>query len=1032
MKSIPLVAALSLGALLNAGARTADAHLPLHRDMTVTGDGAVQQKRTELVWYKSRKDALRKDFGQSPYNLSLNGTWDFAFSQDDSDITGNASEWGTIKVPGNWELQGYDFPVYVNTIYDFATKDPQPPALPEAIPTGTYRRTFTVPASWAGNAVYLNVCGAKGGMYVYVNGKYIGYSEDAKDLARFDISGALAQGENEVKIVITKWSTGSYLECMDFWRISGIERDVYLSSEPAALKDFDFEVLSTLAGDMATGRFALICSGTSLPLSYEILDAKGKKVAGGALETDGGGQAKAELSIPDVKAWTAETPYLYRLVLRAGESLWTRFDVGFRRFDIVGNTFLVNGKPIKFKGVNLHEHDQYTGHYITRETALKDLELMRRHNINAIRTCHYPQPRFFYELCDSLGFYVYSEANVESHGMGYDLDRTLGNNPAWYPKHIDRIHNMYYRVRNYPCVTVLSLGNEGGNGCNFYDAYKDIKALEKDRMNRPVCYERAEFDWNTDCLVPQYPGADWFRKMGEEGSDRPVFPSEYAHAMGNSTGSLDLQWKYIYEYPNLQGGFIWDWVDQGLAAVCEDGGVYWKYGGDYGDRAPSDNNFLCNGIVGPDRVPHPGAAEVKHVYQEVTFSATGTPGVFRVSNRHYFKSLRGLKVRYAVYEDGKRVRCGTRRFRTPAQDSELFRIRLPRRMDDRKDYYVDFSVVTCRRSALLPRGYEVASDQILIHAAAPYAAPQGETAAVVDEGSRIVMTTSSARVVFDRGKAAVTEYSVGGVQMFDPEFGLRPNWWRAPNDNDYGCWWPARTQEYKISSKNLSCVANAGESSIHVRYNLASGNVQDVVYTLIGNVLKVDVAFAGCCAKPRPIEVPRIGFLFHEPASADAFSYYGRGPHENYWDRYTSAFVNRYESSASAEFVQYVRPQECGHHTDCRWLNVGPVRVEADRFEFTALRQSIDDLDSEESVSNDYQWRNLAADDVNDPAQARNNMRRQQHLCDIADRDFVEVSVDYRQTGVGGYDSWGATTESCRTLWSDRDYTFSFCLRPAE
>lgn len=1023
MKLISLISSLALcAATLNAQPQT-----PLHRDINVTSDGLVQQKRTELALYPSRRDALRLGFVQSPYNVSLNGEWDFAFAGDDKDISGNAETWETIKVPGNWELQGFDFPVYVNTIYDFETRNPQPPVLPDAIPTGTYRRSFTVPASWDGE-IYLNVCGAKGGMYVYVNGSYIGYSEDAKDLARFDITSALIQGENEVKIVITKWSTGSYLECMDFWRISGIERDVYLSCEPAAMKDFDFRISSTLEDDLSTGVFRMDYTPLELSGSYELLDPKGRSVLSGEILP---GSSSVCGVIKEVRKWSAETPELYKLVLNLG-GMWTRFDVGFRRLEIVGNTYLVNGQPVKFKGVNLHEHDQFTGHYITRETVLRDLQLMRQHNINGIRTCHYPQPRFFYELCDSLGFYVYSEANVESHGMGYSLDRTLGNNPAWYAKHIDRILNMYYRVGNYPCVTVLSLGNEGGNGCNFYNAYKELKALDGPVMNRPVCYERAEFEWNTDCLVPQYPGADWFRKMGEEGSDRPVFPSEYAHAMGNSTGSLDLQWSYIYKYPNLQGGFIWDWVDQGLAATDSLGRTYWNYGGDYGTDAPSDNNFLCNGIVGPDRAPHPGALEVKHVYQEVEFSATDTPGVFRVFNRHYFKSLRGYRVKYTVYADGKKVRSGYRWFRTPAQSEETFKIRLPRKMDPQKDYYVNFSVVTRRGSVLVPRGYELASDQILLQKAAKAeVAACGESASVSEDGDRIVMSTSLAEVVFDKAEGIITSYRVGGKDMFNADFGLRPNWWRAPNDNDYGCWWPARTQDFKTSSKNLSCEAVPADSCIKVTYYLSSGNVEDVVYTLEGDVLKVDMAFKAHLTRQRAIEVPRIGFLMRLPASADAFSYYGRGPQENYWDRNTSAFVGLYNSSASAEFVPYVRPQECGHHTDCRWLNVGPMHVEADRFEFTALRQSIDDLDSEESVRNDYQWLNRKPGDERDIESARNNLRRQQHLSDIVDRDFVELSIDYRQTGIGGYDSWGATTEKERTLWSDRSYEFTFCISPS-
>ena len=1000
--------------------------LPLHRDMTICSDGQVQQKRTELSYYSSRKDALEKGFSQSPLHMDLNGLWDFAFASDDKSIGGEPESWGSIKVPGNWELQGYDYPVYVNTIYEFATINPQPPQLPEQIPVGTYRRYFTLPESWQGMELYLNVCGAKGGTYVYCNGEYIGYAEDAKDLARFDITSAVKAGENELRIYISKWSTGSYLECMDFWRISGIERDVYLSAEPAALKNFDFELVSDVSADGKTGLFSLRTTGQRSALSFQLLDSRGRIVCEGNNLIPEDGQIKYDAEIERVRKWSAETPELYTLLLNT-EGLWSRFNVGFRRFEILGNTFLINGQPVKFKGVNLHEHDQFTGHYITRETVLRDLKLMRMHNINAIRTCHYPQPRFFYELCDSLGFYVYSEANVESHGMGYSLDRTLGNRPQWYPKHIDRILNMYYRVRNYPCVTILSLGNEGGNGCNFYDSYNELKALEKNGARRPVCYERAEFEWNTDCIVPQYPGASWFRRMGEEGSDRPVFPSEYAHAMGNSTGSLDLQWEQIYKYPNLQGGFIWDWVDQGLYAKDENGREYWAYGGDYGEKAPSDNNFLCNGIVGPDREPHPGASEVKRVYQEIDIKATDKANVFRVFNRHYFTDLRHFIIRYSVMADGKKVRRGWRWLRTPAQDSTDIRIRLPRKMDKCKDWYVDFDVFTTRKSALLPRGFQSASVQLPLQLKSVEVPSFDTGVEIVDDGSRIVMTGNDVKVVFDREKAVITEYSVKGQPMFDSEYGLRPNWWRAPNDNDYGNGFPARTQAFKQSGRKLCCEAKAGEHSVQLCYTLSSGNTQYVEYGLNGSKLVIKTHFSAN-TQDKAIEIPRLGFVLRLPDSADEFTYFGRGPQENYWDRYMASEVGLYQSSASSEFVPYVRPQECGHHIDCRMLEAGKLRVESERFEFNMLRQSIDDLDSEEAVMNDYQWRNLTPEDKNDTAAARNNMRRQQHLCDIQERDFVELCIDYRMTGVGGYDSWGATTEKERTLWSDRDYDFWFSL----
>ena len=447
------------------------AAVPAHRDMGMTSIGA-QTRRTEVVFWPTAEEALGGRFEQSPNYFSLNGEWDFAYTDDDR----QEPAWTKIRVPGNWEVQGFGTAIYVNIPYEFAPKDPQPPILPEDIPVGRYRRTFRIPEGWAGREVYLNLAGAKSGVYVSVNGREAGYCEDSKSLARFDITPLLQEGENEILLTIYRWSTGSFLECQDFWRLSGIERDVYLSSE-ARRRDFDFEVVSTLDEALKDGQFRLTVYDAR-DFAYKLLDEDGRTVLQGRKS---GNEAK------DV--FTGTVPGVRMEV----DGEWTRFSVGFRRLEITRMekngrefpVFLVNGQPVKFKGVNTHEHDPRTGHYVTRELVLRDLQLMKSLNINAIRTCHYPQPRFFYELCDSLGFYVYDEANIESHGMGYSLDRTLGNNPAWYAKHFDRAMNMYRRTGNYPCVTILSLGNEAGNGVNFYKLYTALKELEKDGQNRP-------------------------------------------------------------------------------------------------------------------------------------------------------------------------------------------------------------------------------------------------------------------------------------------------------------------------------------------------------------------------------------------------------------------------------------------------------------------------------------------------------------------------------------------------------------------
>ncbi|MBQ9192235.1 MAG: DUF4981 domain-containing protein [Bacteroidales bacterium] len=1029
MRLLPII--LGMAASLDAAAQG----LPYWQDMTVTSVNA-ETRRTEAVWFADRADALSKGFRESENYADLNGTWDFKYFDDYHDMERyKGNDWDKITVPGNWEVQGHGVAIYTNIPYDFAPKDPQPPTLPALFPAAIYHRTFTVPAGWDGRTVFLNLAGIKSGAYVYVNGKGIGYSEDSKSLARFDITSALKEGDNDLTLKVYRYSTGSWLECQDFWRISGIERDVYLSSEKTPAR-FDFSVVSTLDPTLTKGVFSLkMRSQAPVEVFYELLDKDGECVADAVFEFSGELVSVTD-TIPGVRKWTAETPELYTLLLRVGGE-YTRFHVGFRRIGIATvkdgdrdvKALLVNGQPVKFKGVNMHEHNPYTGHYLTKENILQDLQLMKMANINAIRTCHYPQPREFYELCDSLGFYVYDEANIESHGMGYKLDRTLGNNAAWYGKHIDRILNMYYRTANYPCVTILSLGNEAGNGVNFYEAYRVLKALEKDGQNRPVCYERAEREWNTDMLVPQYPGADWFQRMGEKESGRPVCPSEYAHAMGNSTGSLDLQWEQIYAHTHLQGGFIWDWVDQGLY----DAERGWAYGGDYGVDAPSDANFLCNGIVNPDRNPHPGYYEVKHVYQDVAITGiVPEEGRFAIQNRFYFKDLKDYTVRWRIERDGKPVKKGKLSFSTPAQGTEEFSVKLPKwKMRKDGEYRIFFETATARALPLLPAGTIVAADEILLKdTGAKKAWKSGKrTAEAVEGDTEIRLTAGSGELVFDKARGIVKRYTYKRTDLFDPDFGLRPNFWRGPTDNDYGNWQPYRAHAWKEASQTFQATASVEDGTLHVTYALPDGCSMAVDYTLLpGGLLKIASAFKG--AGKKPVDIPRIGFRFR--VKDNDFQYFGRGPVENYADRNSGTFKSVFTASAAAEFYPYVRPQETGHHTETEWLGTRQLTVVADgAFEFSALRHSVEDLDSEDS-DRPYQWNNFDNPPVHDEEQAaQNHQRKQTHLCDVPDRDFTEICIDGAASGVGGYDSWGSRPEPARTVWSNEDLDFGFTLVPA-
>ena len=1034
MKPRTLAAIAGLLAFNSLLAQQPAATFTEHLDQKIVSEGKAVTQRHETVFFDSESDALSKEIEQSPNYTSLNGVWDFRYYDSVQEMLSYPDKApSSIKVPGNWEVQGFGTAIYVNHPYEFCPRNPRPPHLPDRIPTGVYSRKFT-PEFGKDENCYLNLCGVKGGAYLFVNDRFVGYSEDSKDLVRHNITPYLESGkEADLRLVVTRWNTGSYLECQDFWRISGIERDVYLSKEPASVpEDFDWNVVSTLDSGLAVGDFRLsVNSSKPVNVSWRLLDADGSLAASGESESVEGVK-EWRASVGDVRKWSAETPELYTLLLGV-EGKYAKADVGFRRLEIVGDKFLVNGRPVKFKGVNIHEHNQFTGHYITKEDILTDLRLMKEHNINAIRTSHYPLPRLFYELCDKYGFYVYGEANIESHGMGYRLERTLGNNPDWLPQHRDRILNMYYRTRNYPCVTILSLGNEAGNGCNFYDTYRELKALEKDGQNRPVCYERAQMEWNTDMLVPQYPDAEWFHKMGESGYGKPVMPSEYSHAMGNSNGSLDRQWKYIYEYPNLQGGFIWDWIDQGLYETDSEGRMYWAYGGDYGEHSPSDGNFNCNGVIAPDRTPHPAMAEIRHVYQDVTVTAVdASKGLFRLNNRFYFRSLDKHILGWTVTADGERVASGKVAVRTAPQSEEEFSVSLPK-LPSGKDCRIDFEILTGEEEGLLPKGYVIAYDQLTLSEAERQVAPsKARNIRMSQDESSITLECKEASLVFDRTLGCLRTYSFKGKKMFNDDFGLRPLFWRAPTDNDYGNGMPSRCQDFKTSSREFNVKAEFDGESIVAEYTLASGNIFTVRYTLIeGGLLSVESDFKGV-KSDNPVDVPRIGFRMRLPASADSFSYLGRGPEENYSDRFSGTLIGRYSSSAAKEYVRYTRPQECGHHIDCEYLSIGGLIVRSERFEFNALRCAVEDLDSEEAVGRDYQWENKGPLSENDPAKAKNRLRRQHHINDYTERDFVEVCVDYAQTGVGGYDSWGSWPDPDRSLWSDYDYSFRLTLVPAK
>jgi len=1065
-----------------------------------------EKPRSSFMSYADRETALTSRFEKSPYYSLLNGTWKFFFvdsykdlPQNITDPSVNTSSWDDITVPGNWEVQGHGVAIYTNHGYEFKPRNPQPPLLPEANPVGVYRRDIEIPASWDNRDIYLHIGGAKSGLYVYLNGKEVGYSEDSKNPAEFLINKYLQPGKNVLTLKIFRWSTGSYLECQDFWRMSGIERDVFLWSQPKASIQ-DFRVVSTLDDTYTNGIFKLAVDlknhtqeTKNLNVGYELLDAKGNLVTSEAndiwVSPASPQTASFEYDLKNVAPWSAEHPNLYKLLMTIKEEgkviEVVPFNVGFRRFEMKQidqvaengkpyTVLLFNGQPVKFKGVNIHEHNPETGHYVTEELMRKDFELMKQNNINAVRLCHYPQDRKFYELCDEYGLYVYDEVNIESHGMYYSLKKggTLGNNPEWLIPHMDRTMNMYERNKNYPSVTFWSLGNEAGNGYNFYQTYLYLKDKEINSMNRPVNYERALWEWNTDMYVPQYPSAEWLEEIGRKGSDRPVAPSEYSHAMGNSSGNLWDQWKAIYKYPNLQGGFIWDWVDQGILEKDKNGREYYTYGGDYGVNAPSDGNFLCNGIVNPDRTPHPAMAEVKYAHQNIGFEAIDLAnGLFRITNRFYFTDLKKYMVHYSVTANNKVVRSGKVSLDIEPQASKEFTVPVGNlKPQAGTEYFVNFNVTTVEKEPLIPIGHEIACDQFRLPIESPKKAFKisGPKLTVSTNGDNLSASSSKVNFMFNKKTGIVTSYKVDGTEYFSEGFGIQPNFWRAPTDNDYGNGMPKRLQVWKESSKNFNVTdatvtMDGNNAVVNVNYLLPAGNLYIVNYTIYPSgavnvaarftstdmdAAQTEVSESTRTATFTPgrdaarkeaskLNVPRIGVRFRLPASMNQVEYFGRGPAENYLDRNAGSMVGLYKSTAEELYFPYVRPQENGHHTDTRWVSLSTGKkgllIQADNtIGFNALRNSIEDFDDEEATGLSRQWSNFTPEQVanHDEAAAKNVLRRQHHINDITPRDFVEVCVDLKQQGVAGYDSWGSRPEPAYTLPANREYNWGFTLIP--
>jgi beta-galactosidase len=1040
MRVLPAVARFALAGLL-AAAPAAAQNAPFPReleDVTLYGIHRLPP-HAFYVPQATLAAAVGYQRERSPWYESLNGVWRFKYVADPADRPVgfwrdgyDLAGWDSIPVPGNWEALGFGIPIYTNYDYLFT---PNPPYIPHHDnPVGSYRRAFTVPDGWRGRRVILHFGSIRSAGWVWVNGREAGFAKGSKTPAEFDVTELLHAGENTVSVQLFRFSDGSYLEDQDYWKISGIERDVFLYAVPAThiadywvhpdldstLQHGTLRVDVTLA-HAGTGRAAAVRVGALLlaPDGRRVWRAPLAARLGAGLANDT--TLTLSAAVPSPARWTAETPTLYTVVLALLDARGDTTEViaqrvGFRRVEVKGGLLLVNNVPITFRGVDRHEHDPATGRYVTEASMRRDIELMKQAHINAVRTSHYPNDPRWYDLADEYGLYLIDEANIESHGMHYNPDTTLGNRPAWQSAHLDRTERMVERDKNHASIILWSLGNEAGSGVNFEATSAWIHHRDP---SRPVHYERAGEARYVDVVSMMYPSFQRMRTYLDTHPDRPLILCEYAHAMGNSEGNLQDDWDFFYAHPQLQGGFIWDWVDQGLAAHAPDGTPYFAYGGDFGPPStPSDQNFLFNGLVAPDRTPHPHYFEVKKVYQPVDTRLLDPSGRIRVVNRYDFRDLSGLALRWVITADGDTLARGGRDVLAVApRDSAEIALGLPAvHPPAGAEVFLDVAYVSKRGEPFLPAGTVMAWDQFpLASPAAPVAAPPRiPDATLAQDSARIVVTAPRVRVVFGRVLGTLDSLTWDGVELL--RTAPAPNFWRAPTDNDFGNEMPQRQRVWRTAGpdRHLLHIAARQDSPSRVTVEteelLHAGGAHLFTTWAVYGSGDVVMRQRFVPGDTTIAELPRLGLRFTMPAGFDSVSWFGRGPQETYWDRKTGAAVGLYHLAAAAFYYPYERPQETGTRTDVRWMAVanaggtGLLAVGAPLLEASAMNVLQDDLD-----------------------EGLHKINRHAYM--VPRRPFTEVRLDWHQMGVGGDNSWGAMTHPQYRL-PVRAYEWSLRLRP--
>ncbi|MDE5641859.1 MAG: DUF4981 domain-containing protein [Muribaculaceae bacterium] len=1002
--SILLFAASGFGMLCHS--------LPPWQDPQVNAINRLPQ-HTAFFAYEN-PDAASRDKRLSDNFLSLEGPWQFRFTADADKAPDDkfmqpgydSSGWDSMPVPGMWELNGYGTPVYVNVGYAWKGQSRNtPPLVPdENNHTGDYRRSVSIPAAWKGRRVTAHFGSATSNIELWVNGRHVGYGEDSKLAQEFDITDYVVPGKDAlIALRIHRWCDGTYLEDQDFLRLSGLAREVYLYSTPAD-HIRDIRIDAGLDNSYTNGRLNIDADieGEG-DLSFVLTDANGREVVKTG-PINASGHIAYSLDIAKPLRWSAETPHLYRLTAtlsRDGKILETiPLNVGFRRVEIKDGQLLVNGQPVLIKGVNRHELDPDGGYVVSEERMIQDIRLMKEHNINAVRTCHYPDDPRWYDLCDRYGIYVTAEANVESHGMGYD-EHTLAIDPAYATAHLERNQRHVQLLRNHPSIIVWSLGNEAGYGPNFEAAYKWIKENDP---SRPVQYERAGLRGMTDIYCPMYLDYDACRRYAEN-ADKPLIQCEYAHAMGNSLGGFREYWDLIREYPAYQGGYIWDFVDQSLHWTNDRGQSVYGYDGDFADYARGDGNFCDNGLMSPDRIPNPHAAEVRRVQQNIHTSRT--PDGIAIYNENFFRPLDYVDMHWTLLRNGEYIRCGSAPLPHVAPQST---VSMPLDLgltDSVAEWLLNVEYRLREAEALLPAGYVVAAEQIALSDRTDFTRQlsRSKAPAIDRHDNDLSVSGDNFRISIDPATGFVCGYMLGGRELLASGQQIRPNFWRAVTDNDHGAglekryavWREPRLELLSVSTSDADGVATVTSS-----YSMPELNASlTLTYSIDEKgTMRIDQQFDADEDSSFP-PMPRFGLRIPLVECLDRLHYYGRGPGENYSDRHEAADLGIYSQTVAEQAYAYIRPQETGTRGDLRWWRVSDsdgIGIEFTSpapFSASALPYRLEELDN-----------------------------RHRHFPEVPAAGITELCVDGAQQGLGCINSWGALPLPRYSLpYADRNFT---------